>query len=921
MKKVNYKSLVVGALLACTAQLVLADTIGPIERTQDTWVNGTSAGVDRNYGGTNSLRIDNGEKMKAYIQFDVTGIPAGHVVDSAILTLVAFPTNPNPIVETSIYPVTGTWDELVLTWNNDTLVWGDTALASAQNIAPGASVDFDVTSGVTADGSYTFGVQMLDTTYTNIKYGTKSAATMPTLTIITSLAAPADTTAPVFDANIPAVEVNATGTLTDISAGVNAANITATDETDPDPIAATINGDTNLPSGSHTVTLQATDAAGNSATTDITVNITPLLTLSADQSALAGTTAQVSVGLSGPAAAYPVTLDYSIAGDAVTDSTGSLTFNDANAQTVDVAVLAGALAGQTGVLTLSGAVNAQLPLIDNTTITALQGNSAPTISLLIEQNGSTLYTVTADNAGVIHYIDGTAGLVTLTATITDVNQADTHSVSWQGSSDLLTGQGTTLDISPDLLSGNVDLTVSATEENTADSYTTTLTTTIKVIATSLPVLASDVDSDGDGVFDSDEGYKDSDGDGIVDYLDTNSDNTELPLLAGDQPLKTEAGLSLSLGNISVSANGIAADSAVISLDDLVNNVAPGSADTSDTGYVTIAGVSLINFIVSGLTDGGTASVVYPLPDGVTITDNAEYRKYTATDGWMQFVSDSDNAIASAAKDGTGVCPDPNTDAYNAGLTAGANCIQLTILDGGIYDADGLANGSIEDPGVLAEANVAPQWSADPIQLATTSVNENTSATITADLTTYASDGDGDALTYAKVDGPAWLTVDANGGLSADLAGVATGDYTATVSVTDTKGQTVETIVNLSVVLNEAPVFTAAALAAASPYQDYSASIADQITDPEGDSYTITKTSGPNWLTVSETGELSGQPINADIGVNSVSIEIVDSNGAISTPTFEITVEGPKVKAKAAGSFPALLIALLGLVSLVRRRQL
>ncbi|MFL2495054.1 MAG: hypothetical protein ACJ0RL_05475 [Porticoccaceae bacterium] len=36
---------------------------------------------------------------------------------------------------------------------------------------------------------------------------------------------------------------------------------------------------------------------------------------------------------------------------------------------------------------------------------------------------------------------------------------------------------------------------------------------------SAPVLASDVDSDGDGISDADEGYGDSDGDGIPDYAD------------------------------------------------------------------------------------------------------------------------------------------------------------------------------------------------------------------------------------------------------------------------------------------------------------------------------------------------------------------------------------------------------------------
>ena len=66
-------------------------------------------------------------------------------------------------------------------------------------------------------------------------------------------------------------------------------------------------------------------------------------------------------------------------------------------------------------------------------------------------------------------------------------------------------------------------------------------------------------------------------------------------------------------------------------------------------------------------------------------------------------------------------------------------------DGGIYDADGLADGSIEDPGVLAEANVAPEWNTDSISFPETSINENVNVTLKTDLTTRATDADGDRL--------------------------------------------------------------------------------------------------------------------------------------------------------------------------------
>jgi len=414
-------------------------------------------------------------------------------------------------------------------------------------------------------------------------------------------------------------------------------------------------------------------------------------------------------------------------------------------------VLSDALGGQTGVFTLTQADNAQLPLVDSSTITVIAGNAAPTITLALTQNGAPLATITADNADVIHYIDATAGTVTVTATIDDINSDDTHAISWDGSSEVLAAQGLRFDFSPEQLAGNLNLSPTATEENTDDLFATLLTTQIKVISTALPELPTDVDSDGDGIFDSAEGYKDSDGDGIVDYLDNNPDTTELPPLAGE--LKTVSGLSLSLGNVSTTAQGISANSAIISQADLDSTAADGDEDISDTGYFPLARASLINFKVSGLVAGDAAAVVYPLADSVVITENIEYRKYTPAAGWQEFEKQGDNAISSAIKDEAGNCPAPNSESYLDGLTAVDNCIQLTIVDGGMYDADATENGSIEDPGVLAEANSAPVWTTNPVQLGTHNVNENSSVTITEDLAALASDADGDALTFAKVSGP------------------------------------------------------------------------------------------------------------------------------------------------------------------------
>jgi len=83
----------------------------------------------------------------------------------------------------------------------------------------------------------------------------------------------------------------------------------------------------------------------------------------------------------------------------------------------------------------------------------------------------------------------------------------------------------------------------------------------------------------------------------------------------------------------------------------------------------------------------------PIPaDGI-------YRKFK--DGaWADYVVDTGNLIASALGS-EGACPAVGSSQYITGLTVGDNCVQLTIVDGGPNDADGVANGMIKDPGGIA----------------------------------------------------------------------------------------------------------------------------------------------------------------------------------------------------------------------------
>lgn len=91
--------------------------------------------------------------------------------------------------------------------------------------------------------------------------------------------------------------------------------------------------------------------------------------------------------------------------------------------------------------------------------------------------------------------------------------------------------------------------------------------------------------------------------------------------------------------------------------------------------------------------------------------------------------------------------------------------------------------------------------------------------------------------------------------------------------------------------NLAPSFSSDPVveANATESSSYSASIADDASDPEGDTMTFSKVSGPAWLSVASNGALSGTPGAGDVGLNSFTVQ-VDATGGSDTATLEITVD-------------------------------
>ena len=98
-------------------------------------------------------------------------------------------------------------------------------------------------------------------------------------------------------------------------------------------------------------------------------------------------------------------------------------------------------------------------------------------------------------------------------------------------------------------------------------------------------------------------------------------------------------------------------------------------------------------------------------------------------------------------------------------------------------------------------------------------------------------------------------------------------------------------------VNSAPAFTDASFSKVNGTEAaaYSASLADDASDMDGDLITFVIVSGPEWLQVSAEGSLSGVPASTDIGENSFVVKVTDSKGASATATLTITVAASEVE--------------------------
>ncbi|WP_149980775.1 tandem-95 repeat protein [Pseudoalteromonas rhizosphaerae] len=693
-----------------------------------------------------------------------------------------------------------------------------------------------------------------------------------------------------------AVNVDATGLFTRVKLGTALA---FDSEQNPLPVT-TINQSMLFTPGVHQVYWQATDSSGKTTMASQQVMVHPQISLGKNKVVAEDQSYTTRVYLNGPAASYPITVPYSVSGTATSDDhdliSGEVVIEQGLVGEINFRVFADSEveADETIVITLDDNLNTGAQASNIMTIS--ESNIAPSLVTKTEQNDQPRPFVLASD-----------DLVTITALATDNNPGDNISFSWQAADERIVDLGNAADTfvfsTAELDIGIYEIAVTATDD-AVDSLSTTVTSYVEVVA-QLPELTT-ADTDNDLIPDNIEGLQDNDRDGIPDYLDNINECNVLPEQVNESAqflVEGDAGACLRKAFSSIQNSSGAAQ--------LFESELPADVGMENSG-------GYFSFIVTAMEQKGENYHIV-LPQRMPIPAGAIYRKLINNE-WIDFNTSNGDKLYSTQGE-QGYCPSPNSQLWQEGLKEGDWCVQLRITDGGINDADGVANGQIVDPGgvsVMSSNNSAPVTQSDQVTIALGN-------SIVIDVLSNDSDADNDVLTLTSASVDFGEVAIVNNQLSyqplLDFIGTATINY----SVSDGKGGTAFGTATVSVVVNSAPT-TIADTASTNDRTQIVIDVLSNDSDADGDALSlISAQATQGTVTINNDGTLNYQPKAGFEGVDFIQYTVSDSKGAEAKGEVKVTVKAyttTTVKNSSSGSLGSTMVLLMiGLVFIRRQSKL
>ncbi len=197
-------------------------------------------------------------------------------------------------------------------------------------------------------------------------------------------------------------------------------------------------------------------------------------------------------------------------------------------------------------------------------------------------------------------------------------------------------------------------------------------------------------------------------------------------------------------------------------------------------------------------------------------------------------------------------------------------------------------------GEVGKTIKGPRWVGNPISI----VDADEDAPYLVDIVDRVQNFEEKPLTFTLISGPAWLRLTQSGTFAGTPGKNDLGSTVATAKVTSIidgqlyNGGTTTFTFNVNHV-NHAPVWLADPLELEPAYtkKPYTQNLARSATDPDGDiPLTFAKIDGPAWVSFSATGEISGTPTNADVGLTSVVVSVKDPGGLEDRAVVKILVK-------------------------------